>query len=289
MRSPAASTRRSPSSTANLTEAKERRDPLDTIRFSVVLANTGIYLVATAPLRGFSARSWTSRRRTSPIRPLAPASAWRRRACTRHRTSPSWPALRPKGASNPRAERAQPLYRQQHARAEVGLGHREEAASRALASLPCLSDTSPTNAGRGYALAAVIFNDLGDPEAAVHASEIPLVEDPSVAWLAWPRGRSLSAPPAPISCRCSTSRRSVQPNHNSPRGTSSIKDRLRSTLSDSIRSRRATPECSLPHLAGQPMSCNILFHESSATVAGGRAWSARTGRVCAPASWNCSR
>jgi tetratricopeptide (TPR) repeat protein len=60
----------------------------------------------------------------------------------------------------------------EHARAELGLGNKDEAARRALASLPLLAHRSPTNAGRGYALAASIFNELGDSEKAFELYEL---------------------------------------------------------------------------------------------------------------------
>lgn len=60
----------------------------------------------------------------------------------------------------------------ERARSELGLGHPEEAASRALGALPLLADTSPTNAGRSYALAASIFNTLGDQNKALELYEL---------------------------------------------------------------------------------------------------------------------
>lgn len=60
----------------------------------------------------------------------------------------------------------------ERARAELGLGNREEAASRALGSLPLLADSSPTNAGRSYSLAASVFKELGDTERALELYEL---------------------------------------------------------------------------------------------------------------------
>ncbi len=60
----------------------------------------------------------------------------------------------------------------ERARAELGLGRKEEAASRALGSLQLLADASPTNAGRGYALAASIFRELGDVAKALELYEL---------------------------------------------------------------------------------------------------------------------
>jgi tetratricopeptide (TPR) repeat protein len=60
----------------------------------------------------------------------------------------------------------------ERARAELGLGHKEEAASLALGSLSRLADSSPTNAGRGYALAASVFRELGDQAKALELYEL---------------------------------------------------------------------------------------------------------------------
>lgn len=67
----------------------------------------------------------------------------------------------------------------ERARAELLLGNKEEAASRALGSLPLLADTSPTNAGRSYALAASIFNELGNPEKALELYELAIESFPA--------------------------------------------------------------------------------------------------------------
>ena len=67
----------------------------------------------------------------------------------------------------------------ERARAELGLGLREEAASRALGSLPLLADTSPTNAGRSYVVAASIFNDLGDQTKALELYELAVETFPA--------------------------------------------------------------------------------------------------------------
>ncbi|MGH3430490.1 MAG: helix-turn-helix domain-containing protein, partial [Mycobacteriales bacterium] len=60
----------------------------------------------------------------------------------------------------------------EHARAELGLGEREHAASRALGAIPLLADASAINAGRGYALAASIFRQLGDTAKALELYEL---------------------------------------------------------------------------------------------------------------------
>jgi tetratricopeptide (TPR) repeat protein len=67
----------------------------------------------------------------------------------------------------------------ERARAELGLGNEEEAASRALGSLPLLSEASPTNAGRSYLLAASIFKELGDQARALELYELAAESFPS--------------------------------------------------------------------------------------------------------------
>jgi tetratricopeptide (TPR) repeat protein len=54
------------------------------------------------------------------------------------------------------------LFRLEEARALVQLGEREEAASIAMECAGQLSDASPFEAGRGYALVAEVFEGLGD-------------------------------------------------------------------------------------------------------------------------------
>ena len=65
------------------------------------------------------------------------------------------------------------------ARAELGLGNREEAASRALGSLPLLAEAGSTNAGRSYALAASVFNELGDQSKALELYELAIESFPA--------------------------------------------------------------------------------------------------------------
>jgi tetratricopeptide (TPR) repeat protein len=60
----------------------------------------------------------------------------------------------------------------ERARAELGLGNKEEAASLALGSLPLLADTSPTNAGRSYLVAASVFRALDDEARALELYEL---------------------------------------------------------------------------------------------------------------------
>lgn len=54
------------------------------------------------------------------------------------------------------------LFRLEEARALVQLGEREEAASIAMESAGQLADASPFEAGRGYAVVAEVFEQLGD-------------------------------------------------------------------------------------------------------------------------------
>lgn len=61
----------------------------------------------------------------------------------------------------------------ERARAELGLGHREEAGSRVLGSLPLLA-TNPNNAGRAYAVAASVFRELGDEAKALELYEMAI-------------------------------------------------------------------------------------------------------------------
>jgi len=67
----------------------------------------------------------------------------------------------------------------EHARAELGLGNKDEAASRTLGSLPLLADTSPSDAGRGYALAASIFRKLGNDAKALELYEMAVESFPA--------------------------------------------------------------------------------------------------------------
>jgi tetratricopeptide (TPR) repeat protein len=198
-----------------LATAREREDSLDTIRFSVLLANTLIdrcnYGAAETVLSGVldQARSaadpaaragvyWAqSRLHLSQEEPEL-ASRYARMALaileqTEHTGYIATALLLLAMLENDRGdstealrllEQAAPVVQAtgnrcdigrlelEWARAELGLGHREEAASRALSSLPLLADTSPTNAGRSYALAASIFNELGDQAKALELYEL---------------------------------------------------------------------------------------------------------------------
>lgn len=197
-----------------LAAAKERGDPLDAIRFAVLLANTQIdrcdYGGAETVLSEIldQAREatdpadrafiyWTqSRLHASQGEPML-AGRYARMALTilEQTEHTSYIAnvflllamLENDQGNSSEAlalvEQARPvvdgsgnrynmgLLELERARAELGLGHKEEAASRALGSLPLLADSSPSSAGRGYSLAASIFRNLGD-----HAKALELYE-----------------------------------------------------------------------------------------------------------------
>lgn len=198
-----------------LGEAKERRDPMDTIRFSVLLANTQIdrcdYGEAEKVLSEIldqakeaadpAARAgvyWAQSRLHSSQNEPELASRYARMALAILEQSEHTvyvanallllATLEDDQGNNANAlallEQAEPVVQAagnrydigrlelERARAELGLGHREEAASRALGSLPLLADTSPINAGRGYALAASVFNELGDQAKALELYEL---------------------------------------------------------------------------------------------------------------------
>ena len=60
----------------------------------------------------------------------------------------------------------------EQARALAMLGESEEAASIALGAIPKFAGGHPTSAGRGYAIAAGIFRDLGEEEKAIELYEL---------------------------------------------------------------------------------------------------------------------
>ncbi|HLX33319.1 MAG TPA: tetratricopeptide repeat protein [Gaiellaceae bacterium] len=198
-----------------LTAARRRNDPLDSIRFAVLLANTqidrGDYGAAETVLSEIvdHARDasdptdrafiyWTqSRLHSSQGEPqLAGRYARLALASLEHTEHTRYIANaflllatleNDQGHSSEAlalVDRAEPITRTagnrydlgrlelERARAELGLGHAERAASRALGSLPLLADASPTNAGRGYALAASIFGQLGDRAKALELYEL---------------------------------------------------------------------------------------------------------------------
>jgi tetratricopeptide (TPR) repeat protein len=64
------------------------------------------------------------------------------------------------------------LFLLEKARAQAATGELEQAASTALGTIPLLQDASPTNLGRGYALAASVFNTLGDSTKALELYEL---------------------------------------------------------------------------------------------------------------------
>lgn len=201
--------------TRYLTEAKSRRDPLDTIRFTVLLANTHIdrtdYKAAEQILSEIldSARNavdpaaragiyWAQSRLHSSQNEPELAGRYARMALaileqSEHTVYVANALLLLATLENDQGrsaealalvEQATPVLQTagnrydvgrlalERARAELGLGRAQEAASIVLSSLPLLSDSSPTNAGRGYALAAAIFNDLGDQPKALELYEL---------------------------------------------------------------------------------------------------------------------
>ena len=205
-----------------LADAKERGDPLDTIRFSVLLANTqidrGDYRGAETVLSAVVDQAkgaadpisragvyWAqSRLHLSQSEP-AMAGRYARMALasleqTEHTVYVAHALLLLAMLENDQGNHAEAMalvdeaapvvqttgnrYDQgrlalERARAELGLGHREEAASLALGSVPLLVDSSPTNAGRGYALAASIFNELGDRAKALELYELAVETFPA--------------------------------------------------------------------------------------------------------------
>jgi tetratricopeptide (TPR) repeat protein len=198
-----------------LTQAKGRDDPLDTIRFSVLLANTQIdrcdYGAAEKVLGQIldQARDaadpasragvyWAQSRLHSSQNEPELASRYARMALaileqSEHTVYIANAFLLLATLENDQGNSAEALalveqaapvvqgagnrydigrLELERARAELGLGHKEEAASRALGCLPLLADTSPINAGRSFALAASIFNDLGDQAKALELYEL---------------------------------------------------------------------------------------------------------------------
>lgn len=198
-----------------LAAAKERGDPLDSIRFAVLLANTQIdrcdYSAAEAVLSEILGHAtdaadpadrafiyWTQSRLHSSQAEPELASRYARLALTtleqtEHTGYVANAFLLLATLENDQGnsaearalvDKAKPLVQAsgnrydigrlelERARAELGLGNTEEAASRALGSLPLLADASPTNTGRSYALAASIFNKLGDQAKALELYEL---------------------------------------------------------------------------------------------------------------------
>lgn len=198
-----------------LSAAKERGDRLDSVRFSVLLANTQIdrcdYGAAEAVLSEIREEAktaadpterasvyWTQSRLYSSQNEPELAGRFARLALasleqTEHTGYVANAFLLLATLENDQGhseearalvEQAEPIVRAsgnrydigvldlERARAELGLGNREEAASRALGSLPLLADSSPTNTGRSYALAAAVFKELGDIERALELYEL---------------------------------------------------------------------------------------------------------------------
>lgn len=200
-----------------LAAAKERGDPLDAVRFAVLLANTQIdradYRAAETLLSEFLDQAkeaadpadrafiyWTQSRLHSSQGEPELAGRYARLALavleqTEHTRYVANAFLLLAMLENDQGhssdalaliDRAEPVVRAsgnrydvgrlelERARAELGLGNAEEAASLALGSLPLLADASPTNTGRSYAIAASIFNDLGDQAKALELYELAI-------------------------------------------------------------------------------------------------------------------
>jgi tetratricopeptide (TPR) repeat protein len=205
-----------------LAEAKERGDPLDSIRFAVLLANTQIdrcdYSAAETVLSGVleQAKSaadpterafvyWTQSRLHSSQDQPELAVRYARLALTaleqtEHTRYVANAFLLLATLENDQgrsaeaqalADQAEPVVRSsgnrydigrlelERARAELGLGKTADAAGRVLGSLPLLAESSPTNAGRSYLLAASVFNDLGDEAKALELYELAAATFPS--------------------------------------------------------------------------------------------------------------
>jgi len=205
-----------------LRAAQDRGDTLDSIRFSVLLANTQIdrcdYGAAETVLSEIVDHAtkaadptdrafiyWTqSRLHSAQSEPELAARYARLALTTLERTEHTRYIANAfvllagleneQGHSSEALElidRAEPIVRGsgnryelgclelERARAELGLGHAERAASRVLGSLPLLADSSPTNVGRSYALAASIFAKLGDQAKALELYELAAESFPS--------------------------------------------------------------------------------------------------------------
>lgn len=205
-----------------LAAAKKRNDPLDSIRFAVLLANTQIdrcdYGGAEAVLSTILDQAkdaadptdrafvyWTqSRLHSSQSEPELAARYVRLALAALEQTEHTRYVANAflllamlendqghAGEALALVDQAEPVVRAsgnrydigrlelERARAELGLGNEEEAASRALGSLPSLAEASPTNAGRSYALAASIFNELGDHAKALELYELAVETFPA--------------------------------------------------------------------------------------------------------------
>jgi tetratricopeptide (TPR) repeat protein len=64
------------------------------------------------------------------------------------------------------------MFKLEQARAFGQLGHNEDAASSAMSASGLLTDISPGDAGRGYALVAEVFAELGDRPKAIELYEL---------------------------------------------------------------------------------------------------------------------
>lgn len=201
--------------TRYLARARERRDALETVRFSVLLANTEVdrgdpasaervlsdvldtAKAAVDPIARAGVYWSQSRLHASQGEP-ALATHYARLALsaletTEHTAYIAHALLLVASLENDRGhgdkalalvEEAAPVvdavgnrYEQgclqlERARAELALGNSDRAASLALGALPALTTASPTNAARGYALAASIFRQIGEKERALELYEL---------------------------------------------------------------------------------------------------------------------
>lgn len=205
-----------------LDSAKERNDPLDSIRFAVLLANTQIdrcdYSAAEKTLSEFLDQAkettdpadrafvyWTQSRLHSSQGQPELASRYVRMALTileqtehTRYIANAFILLAMLENDQGHSDKALELVQQaepivmgsgnrydigqlelERARAESGLGNKEEAAGRALGALPLFTDASPTAIGRSYALTASIFNELGDQAKALELYELAVSAFPA--------------------------------------------------------------------------------------------------------------
>jgi tetratricopeptide (TPR) repeat protein len=71
------------------------------------------------------------------------------------------------------------LFRLERARALLLLGVQDQAASVAMGTISVLAESSPADAGRGYAVLADVFRNLGDHSRAIELYELAAEKLPS--------------------------------------------------------------------------------------------------------------